>query len=795
MSTCRLVAVWTVCSSLLSTVHAAAADDALDYQRHVRPILEQRCFPCHAETKSKKGLRLDSLAAVLRGGASGPAIVFGDSANSLLIRRVTSSDPRRVMPKKGPRLTQREIAALEAWVDRRAADLERAAAAMRSSEQRYDMALSPPPITSADDGNPIDIVLAQYFAQHAEDPSSLVSDRVFARRAFLDTVGMLPAMQELEAFLHDPDPDRRARLVRRLLADKRRYAEHWMTFWNDALRNDYAGTGYIDGGRAQITQWLFTALYSNMPYDRFVAELVNPPSAASAGFTKGILWRGVVNASQTRPMQAAQNVSQVFLGLNIKCASCHDSFINEWTLREAYSLAAVFADRPLEMHRCDEPLGVTATPAFLYPELGAIDADASGPQRLAQLAGKLTSPDNGRFTRTIVNRLWARLMGRGLIEPVDELDNPAWSPALLDLLASDLIAHGYDLKRTMELILTSRAYQMPSVDDCDQLNANFRFTGPRVRRMSAEQFVDAVRSLTGVWPLTPKAIVRIPDEDAEAGSQAAKWIWDESTAARHADNNAVLFRAAIDLTAMPSAAFAVITCDNVYALYVNGKQLGSDCDWATVETYDLMPHLRVGRNVIAVEARNGPGGTANPAGLIFSAQAQYDSQDAVNMLSSSTAWRCSHAPVEGWWAREFDASSWDYAEELGALDAEPWRIGDRFAAASSFTHRPVRAVYLTADALMSALGRPNRGLRRQRHRHPVPELSSRRRPARPRRSTASPDLDRPLGLARHPALPERSDTASTLGCALPANERRRDTCGSLPPRSSSPPVGIRWAGV
>ncbi len=126
------------------------------------------------------------------------------------------------------------------------------------------------------------------------------------------------------------------------------------------MRNDYVGTGYIDGGRRPISRWLITALRGNKPYDAFVRELV-APSVESEGFANGIIWRGRVNASQIRELQFSQNVGQVFLGINLKCASCHDSFIDDWKLEDAYGLAAVVADAPLEIHRCDMPTGRTAT--------------------------------------------------------------------------------------------------------------------------------------------------------------------------------------------------------------------------------------------------------------------------------------------------------------------------------------------------------------------------------------------------------------------------------------------------
>jgi hypothetical protein len=118
-----------------------------------------------------------------------------------------------------------------------------------------------------------------------------------------------------------------------------------MTFWNDLLRNDYAGTGYIDGGRRQISGWLYEALRSNMPYDRFARELIAPPTDESRGLIGGIKWRGEVSAGQTVEIQFAQSVAQTFLGLNMKCASCHDSFVDRWKLDEAYGLAATPSPR------------------------------------------------------------------------------------------------------------------------------------------------------------------------------------------------------------------------------------------------------------------------------------------------------------------------------------------------------------------------------------------------------------------------------------------------------------------
>lgn len=155
---------------------------------------------------------------------------------------------------------------------------------------------------------------------------------------------------------------------------------------------------------------------TNKPYDQFARELLSP-TPESEGFIYGIKWRGGVNASQVREVQFSQSISQVFLGINMKCASCHDSFIDRWKLDEAYGLAAIYSEQPLEINRCDKPTGRMAQAAWIFPELGSVDAKAPQPERLKQLAGLMTHPDNGRFTRTIVNRLWHRLMGRGIVHP------------------------------------------------------------------------------------------------------------------------------------------------------------------------------------------------------------------------------------------------------------------------------------------------------------------------------------------------------------------------------------------
>ena len=163
-------------------------------------------------------------------------------------------------------------------------------------------------------------------------------------------------------------------------------------------------------------------------------------------------------------MQAAQNTSQVFLGVNLKCTSCHDSFVNKWKLKDAYGLAAYFSpDGTLQMFRCDLPQDKHTGPGFIFPGFARSPRSDSLADRRAAAAAMFTDPRLGRLPRTLVNRVWQRLLGRGIVGTVDEMDGEPWSPALLDWLAADFVAHQYDIKHLIETIVTSRAYQMPAV--------------------------------------------------------------------------------------------------------------------------------------------------------------------------------------------------------------------------------------------------------------------------------------------------------------------------------------------
>jgi len=618
------------------------------------------------------------------------------------------------MPRKGSRWTVEQVGLFRAWIDQGAKWPEGFTFARPKPQNLDPRGVALPASAEA---HPLDKLLAAYATQHQVTLPLAVDDRTFARRVYLDTIGLLPTPGQLDAFVFDPAPEKRARLVQTLLADRRNYADHWLTFWNDLLRNDYKGTGFIDGGRRQITGWLYQSLVENKPYDRFVAEAVSPRDEGSEPFTRGIIWRGVVNASMLPPMQAAQNISQVFLGVNLKCASCHDSFVNDWSLDDAYGVAAIYSDEPLELVHCDKPTGRIASPRSLYAQLGALDAKLDKPARTARFAEILTSPKNGRLARTIVNRLWAKLLGRGLVEPLDDMDRAAWSPEVIDWLAEDLAAHGFDLKRTIATILTSRAYQLPAVEGPQDDKHGFVFSGPITRRLTAEQFADAIAALTSDWPRMPSTI----DIDFTAGGVVPstglpKWIWTpephEAGEFRRAEAEAVkalgpppppatkrdkrpdgnpadslkhriIFRKTFTLPAAPTDAQAVVLASQGAALVVNGRRpkttVADNSRSNRVALLSIGPDLKAGLNTVTLEVQShtDKGPLNDEEARLFPASknhlnsvpgvafyARIETGGKTIEWRTDESWMVRRLPQPGWEGANYDFSDWPSAVSL-----------------------------------------------------------------------------------------------------------------------------------
>jgi hypothetical protein len=697
-------------SLLLSQVGDSPTPSRLDsLNLKVRAIWTQKCYSCHNSDKMKAELALDTYEGVLAGGKDGPVIKINKSVSSEMIRRLKLPRSNKdAMPPKGESLSMLEIKTIATWIDHGAVWAKGNVKVFNEAP----LALRQPQLPMISEyTNPVDIWVDQYFKKNHIAWNPVISDEKFIRKVYLDIIGLTPGMDELQTFIKDKNPDKRLKLVDQLLDRNQDYAGHWLSFWNDLLRNDYAGTGFITEGRKQISGWLYRSLLHDTAYTTMVRSLIHP-YPESEGFIKGIQWRGEVNASQRTEMQAAQNVSQSLLGLNMKCASCHNSFVNNLSLEQSYGFASVFAREPLEMHRCDIPTGKKIKPAFLYPSLGTVTQD-SLQDRLEELAHFMTSPDNGRLYRTMANRMWQQLFGRGIISTLDNMDGKAWSQELLDALAFDFRSHDTSIKTLLRLMLQSKTYQLPSVDyqSPEEMNSSsFVFKGPAYKKLHAEQVIDVIGQC--IQPLYEGVAF-----DPSSYRLPAQWIWfHEKSFDRTVlpKPGKVYFRKTFNLASLQhiQSAKLIVTAEHSHLTYLNGKEITSGNDYRYFDIKNVREFLQPGRNMIAVEAINDAerGDMANPAGLLFYLQIVKENKDTT-FIYSDESWLCSKSQVlpDNWNKIKFNDHDWKSAHRYYRFNSSPWGLLTRFRIDSTVQRNSLtRAAFVQADPLSLALGRPTR---------------------------------------------------------------------------------------
>jgi len=676
----------------------------------VRRIFANSCYRCHAsDTDADGGLELDSEMAVMAGGDGGPIIIPGQPDESEIIRRLTlPSGHDDVMPQRGRALYGEEIELIRVWIEQGAHWADEEMRVFREAE----LALEKPDLPSAGPGidHPIDRFVNSYFEEHGITWQEPVEDEIFIRRVYMDVVGLLPEPDEVQAFVSDSSPDKRAQLIESLMDRNHDYAQHSLSFWNDLLRNAYTGTGFITGGRKQVTDWLYQTLYENKPYNQMVRELVNPDEN-SEGFIRGIQWRGDFNSSQSTEMQAAQNISQSLMGVNLKCASCHNSFTSNLTLKEAYGFAAVFSDTILTIERCEVPTGDLAEPGFYYSELGEIDSDLTLDERLEVLAEILVDDKNGRLYRTISNRYWAQLIGRGLVEPTDEMDLEPWNQDLLDWLAADLIENDYNLKYLISSIMKSRTYQLPSVginETESEATDDYIFRGPHRKRLTAEQFTDALSQLAA------PVYSSVSFDPFDSNTAAASWIWyDMIIDDRRAFSppGEYYFRYVFDIPPDKDvrSAEVLMTADQSFDLYINGTLKGSGQDWRQVQRFDVSGNLINGQNLLAVKGSKG-GTTPEPAGVLLNLRITHSDGEEVEVHTNGDWKVVSDQPEAGWKLIDFDDSDWKPVRVFGnSVQNNYWgRLVEFTHDSAGDRLQFVRASLVPNDPFQAAMGRPAR---------------------------------------------------------------------------------------
>jgi hypothetical protein len=334
-------------------------------------------------------------------------------------------------------------------------------------------------------------------------PAVLASDNTFIRRVYLDILGVLPTIEEVQAFVTDESPEKRAALIDALL-ERPEFAEVWAMKWAEVLRVATTVDQRLDAkGLHRYNDWLRQAVTSK-PLDQLVRDLL---TAEGGNFTQPTANFYLV---ETDPLMMAENVAQVFMGVQLKCAQCHNHPFERWTMDDYYSFSAFFAQvgrkassDPREKivfnsgsgevkHLMD---GRAMAPKFL----GGPQPDLQGKDRRAALAEWLTAPDNEWFAKNIANRVWQHFFGRGIIDPPDDVrvTNPPSNPLLHAELGKRLIEYNYDLRTLVRDICNSYTYQMSTQPRDPEVRDERNFAFATVRRMPAEQLLDAINHVTG----------------------------------------------------------------------------------------------------------------------------------------------------------------------------------------------------------------------------------------------------------------------------------------------------------
>ncbi|MBI4622784.1 MAG: DUF1549 domain-containing protein [Verrucomicrobia bacterium] len=514
--------------------------EAPRFEADVLPVFYRHCFSCHSEkqAKPKADLRLDSAAGIVDAGV----IVAGKPDSSELLQRVslppTHEDAMPPLKGGAQPLSEAERATLRAWI---------AAGAKMDGWVKFehrDAPLAEPGAAVARAAAPeisrqVDALIERHHAAKHTRLNAPVGDEVFLRRVYLDVVGRIPSLEESNRFLASAREGRRARLIDELLASEG-YVSHTYNWKADQLR---LNPRLLAGGQPGwlYDDWVKHAIRSGLPHDEIVRQLIT---------ASGYLWENGAAGFYLRdlgmPLDHASNLSRIFLGTRMECAQCHDHPLEPVTQKDFFQMAAFTAGvsnlsspsgysndnvkqwpelkallegmgkdaalqdgvsraiAPLKRltRDTDKPLTFPATyahdvsargrsvsPRTLFgDEASIVDGD-----RRRAFAEWLTSPRNPRFAKNAANRLWKRVMGAGLIEPVDSLSalpHPK-QRELLDYLTSALIGFRFDERAFLAALLNTRLYQSEAVRDRPEAGTAFALRGPLLRRRSAEQIWDS----------------------------------------------------------------------------------------------------------------------------------------------------------------------------------------------------------------------------------------------------------------------------------------------------------------
>lgn len=516
----RTMQKWSVRHTLwIAAVMAIApwarADDAQPqpadalWAAHVSGILAEHCQKCHGEEKQRNGLDLRSLESIKTGGKGGPAVVPGSPKDSLLYQvLMPDADPH--MPPKGDPLSGEQVAIIGKWIERLPAEPKPEEHASPAAKAEAPLAPAPPkPLedllpTGLNPTLVIDLLIERGWKQRDVTPSAPCDDRTFVRRLYLDLAGRVPTVAEIDAFLARTESDKRARLVEQLL-DSNDYARHMREVFDVVLMGRGDDRDMNDRRQHGWHDYLERVFRDNQPWDMTVRSLLL--ARAESDEDRPADW--FVFERKDNHQQLAEAIGPSVFGTQIQCAQCHDHpLAHEIKQAHYWGLVAIYGnsrnvrtdkgpqvaeladdkplkysdikgnsyeaqlvfldDRGIDRAALTEPTdGQAATgPYLVEPKM---DGDKVRSMAIPRFSRRLQFVEqvvaaNPRVSEAFVNRMWALLMGRGIVHPVDRMDSthsPS-HPQLLSWLGRDFADSGYDVKRLVRSIVSSRAYQLDS---------------------------------------------------------------------------------------------------------------------------------------------------------------------------------------------------------------------------------------------------------------------------------------------------------------------------------------------
>ncbi len=357
-------------------------------------------------------------------------------------------------------------------------------------------------------------------------PSGPVSDAGFLRRAYLDAAGILPSAEEVEQFLADKSPDKRAKMIDQLL-ERDEFVDYWAYKWSDLLL--VSSKKLRTNTMWSFYYWIRDSVKQNKPWDQFARDIF---TASGSNRENGALNYFVLHKD---PILLSENATQAFLGQRLTCARCHNHPLEKWTQKQYYQLANLFARIGVksgpeggESIIFAKTSGDVNHPKLLRPLAPTpLDGDAmpldSTDDRRAHFAKWLTDKKNPFFGRNLVNRVFGNFLGRGLVDPIDDLraTNPASNEEMLAALTKDFVDHGYDVKRLIRTVMNSGIYQLSSEANATNQNDNVFYSKYIVKRLPGEVILDAMSQVTGVpsvfagYPAGTRAM-QLPDSQVQS---------------------------------------------------------------------------------------------------------------------------------------------------------------------------------------------------------------------------------------------------------------------------------------